>query len=232
LSGSTRFFEETFGTFPLLFEMIRELDKKYEETLGAKIVAWGEACIRKTLAKNEPATLDASCREDYPDRISFLQCHGFRQTEDTSIHMTRLLSEPIPEPELPQGFLIRPIKGVEEAEAVASTHRAAFGTEYMTTESRLAIMNTSEYDPSLDLLVIAPDGNVAAIALARSTTRRKPDSQTRLPRIRTISAWDWLARSFWKACVYSRNGECSPLNSAPAGRISPCKRRQNPLALL
>ncbi len=139
-----------------------ELDKKYEETLGAEIVAWGEACIRKTLAKNEPATLDASCREDYPDRISFLQCHGFRQTEDTSIHMTRPLSEPIPEPELLQGFLIRPIKGVEEAEAVASTHRAAFGTEYMTTENHLIIMNTSEYDPSLDLLVIAPDGNVAA----------------------------------------------------------------------
>ena len=76
--------------------------------------------------------------------------------------MTRPLSEPIPEPELPLGFVIRPIKGTEEAEAVASTHRAAFGTDYMTTENRLDIMNTSGYDPSLDLLVIAPDGTVAA----------------------------------------------------------------------
>ncbi len=139
-----------------------ELDSNYEEALGVEIVKWGESCIRKKLANGETSTLDASCREDYAERITFLKQHGFHQTEDISVHMTCPLSEPIPEPELPQGFVIRPIKGVEEAEAVASTHRAAFGTEYMTTENRLAIMNTSEYDPSLDLLVIAPDGTVAA----------------------------------------------------------------------
>lgn len=139
-----------------------EVDDRYEETLGAEIVTWGEGCIRKNPTDGEIATLDASCRDDYAARVSFLKRHGFRQTEDTSVHMIRALSEPIPEPELPPGFLIRPIKGTEEAEAVASTHRAAFGTDYMTTENRLAIMNTSEYDPSLDLLVIAPDRTVAA----------------------------------------------------------------------
>jgi len=139
-----------------------EIDGQYGERIGAEIVEWGESCIRKKLANGETSTLDASCREDYAERISFLKRHGFRQTQDTTIYMTRPLSEPIPEPELPQGFVIRPIKGTEEAEAVASMHRAAFGTEYMTTESRLVIMNTSEYDPSLDLLVIAPNETVAA----------------------------------------------------------------------
>jgi ribosomal protein S18 acetylase RimI-like enzyme len=41
-------------------------------------------------------------------------------------------------------------------------HRAAFGTNYMTTENRLIIMGTSGYDPSLDLVVTAPDGSIAA----------------------------------------------------------------------
>jgi len=150
-----------------------ELDSKYEETLGAEIVAWGEACIRKTLTDNGSKTLDANCREDYTGRISFLKRHGFHQTDDTSIYMMRPLFEPIPGPVLPQGFTIRPIKGVEEAEAVATMHRAAFGTEYMTTESRLAIMNTSEYDPTLDLLTIAPNGDIAAYCScsANSLTR-------------------------------------------------------------
>ena len=139
-----------------------ELDNRYEEALGAEMVAWGEACIRKTLVDDESKTLDASCREDYTGRIFFLKRHDFRQTDETSISMARPLSEPIPDPILPPGFIIRPIRGKQEAEAVASTHRAAFGTGYMTTESRLAIMNTSEYDPALDLLVIAPDGSVAA----------------------------------------------------------------------
>ena len=76
--------------------------------------------------------------------------------------MMRPLSEPIPSPVLPPGFIIRPIKGKEEADAVAAMHRAAFGTDYMTTENRLAIMSTSEYDPSLDLLAIAPGGEIAA----------------------------------------------------------------------
>jgi len=142
--------------------LIWELDDKYEELIGAEIVEWGELCIRKKLANGETSTLDTNCREDYAARISFLHRYGFQQTGDTNVSMMRQLSEPIPEPELPQGFIIRPIKGMEEAEAVASMHRAAFGTRYMTTENRLIIMNTSGYDLSLDLLVVAPDGTIAA----------------------------------------------------------------------
>ena len=150
-----------------------ELDSRYEVTLGPEIVAWGEACIRKMHPEEGPKALDASCREDYTDRISFLKRHGFQQTDDTSIYMTRPLFKPIPDPVLPQGFSIRPIKGKEEADAVASTHRAAFGTEYMTTENRLAIMSTSEYDPTLDLLAIAPNGDIAAYCSCSVNERDK-----------------------------------------------------------
>jgi GNAT superfamily N-acetyltransferase len=135
-----------------------ELEKSYVDIVGAEIVAWGADCIR---AAGENSTLDASCREDYKERLDFLKQHGFRQTENYSIRMKRDLSQPIPNPELPPGYLIRPVKGIEEAEAIAATHRAAFRTDYMTTENRLVIMNSSEYDPALDLLVIAPDGMIA-----------------------------------------------------------------------
>jgi GNAT superfamily N-acetyltransferase len=141
-----------------------ELEKPYTNTVGAEMVAWGEDCTRsgKTLAAGESTTLDASCREDYQERLEFLRQHGFRQTEELSVHMKRDFSEPIPDPELPQGYIIRPVKGIEEAEAIATTHRAAFETDYMTTENRLIIMNSSEYDPTLDLVVVAPDGMIAA----------------------------------------------------------------------
>jgi len=139
-----------------------ELEKQYTESVGAEMVAWGETCVRKNLETGETSTLDASCREDYKERLDFLNQQGFRQTETVTVHMKRNLSEPIPEFELPDGFQIRSVKGTEEAESIASTHRAAFGTEYMTTENRLIIMNTSEYDPLLDLVVVAPDGTIAA----------------------------------------------------------------------
>ena len=139
-----------------------EIAHPYEELLGSEIVKWGETCILKTLGTGESATLDASCKEDYGERISFLEQYGFYQTDDVTIYMMRSLSQPISEPELPTGFVIRPIAGTQEAEAVATMHRAAFGTSYMTTENRLALMSTSEYDASLDLVVVAPEGRIAA----------------------------------------------------------------------
>lgn len=139
-----------------------ELDKRYEESIGAQIVEWGESCIRKAPAKGESATLDTSCREDYANRIAFLNRHGFQQTESRTLAMVRDLSKPIPNPEVPHGFVIRPIAGIQEAEAVAAMQRAAFGTEYMTTEKRIAIMKTNEFDPSLDLVVVSLDGKIAA----------------------------------------------------------------------
>lgn len=139
-----------------------ELDHQFEELLGKQIIEWGVDCIRRTLSNDEKATLDTSCREDNADRLSFLHKHGFKQEGATTFYMARSLSEPILKPRLPQGFVIRSVTGHQEADAIARTHRAAFGTEYMTTERRLAIMNTSEYDPSLDLVVIAPDGTIAA----------------------------------------------------------------------
>lgn len=153
--------------------LLWELDNRYEDALGVQLVEWGEACLRKALARGESTTLDASCRDDYAERIAFLKRHGFRQTETTTIRMVRDLSKPVPEPALPPGFTIRLLAGPQEAEAVAAMHRLAFGTEYMTTENRLAIMNTSAYDPALDLVVIAPDGTIAANCICSANEQQK-----------------------------------------------------------
>jgi Acetyltransferases len=139
-----------------------EFENPYDELPGVEVIAWGESCIRKLLQSGNSAALDATCRENDIKKISILKQYDFRQTQETSVIMMRPLSEPIADPELPPGFNIRPILGMNEAEAVATMHRAAFGTQYMTTEQRLIIMNTSSYDPSMDLVVVAPDGTIAA----------------------------------------------------------------------
>ncbi len=150
-----------------------EIESQYNHQIGVDIVDWGIACVRTMPSKDEPSTLDASCREDYTDRIEFLEQHGFQRTENATLHMRRDLLMPIPKSELPEGFAIRSVKGIEEAEAIASLHRAAFGTDYMTTENRLAIMNTSEYDPSLDLVAVAPNGTLAAYCTCSENLEHK-----------------------------------------------------------
>lgn len=131
--------------------------------IESEIVTWGVECIRRAMQESgEFLTLDASCRDDDTERIALVEQHGFVIQEMRSLHMVRSLNEPIPTPQVPVGFRIRHVTGEQEVKALVALHRAAFGTENMTVEERLAMMRVPEYDSELDLLVIAPDGRFAA----------------------------------------------------------------------
>jgi len=134
--------------------------------IDAQIVAWGIECLRRTVQEGDaPRTLDASCRDDDAERIALLERHGFVRQPQRSLRMLRSLHEPIPALQLPQGFALRHEAGEHEVEALVELHRAAFGSERMTVEERLAMMRVPGYDPELDLLVSAPDGRLAAYCL-------------------------------------------------------------------
>ena len=131
-----------------------------------EIVAWGVECVRRaTRESGASRTLDASCCDDDTARIALLERHGFARQAVRSLRMIRPLDEPIPAPQLPAGFSIRHVAGEHEVEALVALHRAAFGTERMTVDERLAMMRVPEYDPELDLLAIAPDGRMAAYCM-------------------------------------------------------------------
>ena len=129
--------------------------------LGDEFMRWGEECARRSGMR----ALDSLSRPGDAARLTFLEGHGFKRSGEETILMQRDLRTPIPEAELPEGFAIRAAGGEAEAEALAELHRLAFGTEHMTTGSRLAIMRTPAYDPDLDLVTVAPDGRLAAYCM-------------------------------------------------------------------
>lgn len=127
------------------------------------LVAWGIACAQRLAAPSgNPATLDTACRAADHARIALLRRHGFVEQGVRTLHYARTLTEPIPEPALPQGYVIRPVTGEAEVAALVALHRAAFGTEQMTAAERLIWMAAADYDPALDLVAVAPDGSLAA----------------------------------------------------------------------
>lgn len=138
-----------------------------QPNLEAEIVDWGVACLRRAMrTENKMRTLDASCREDDVEQIAFLHRHGFIRQDTRSLHLVRSLTESIPTPQLPDGFSIRHVQGEQEVAALVALHRAAFGTEHMTPEERLAMMRAPAYDAALDLVVVAPtNGRLAAYCL-------------------------------------------------------------------
>ncbi len=137
------------------------------DSLGDEFIEWGLSHLN-----SEAKSLDATCRESDTTRVAFLEKHGFVRTSTETIAMRRDLDEPIPDPVLPAGFIIRSVKGEEEAEALAELHRLAFGTDHVTTEDRLTWMRVPEYDPSLDLVAIAPDGTFAAYCMCSINTEQ------------------------------------------------------------
>jgi len=131
--------------------------------LPAELIQWGVTCRRRQpTEEGEPVTLDFCCRADDEERLALLTRHGFTQQPTRTLRLKRSLHDPIPEPVLPAGFTLRPTTGQDEVEAWVALHRAAWGTEHMTVEGRSAMLSGPDYDPELDLVVVAPEGRLAA----------------------------------------------------------------------
>jgi ribosomal protein S18 acetylase RimI-like enzyme len=65
----------------------------------------------------------------------------------------------------PAGFTIRSLGGESEVEAYVKLHRAVFETKNMTFDWRLRTLRHPDYRPELDVVVVAPDGRLAAFCI-------------------------------------------------------------------
>jgi ribosomal protein S18 acetylase RimI-like enzyme len=136
------------------------------DDLEGEIIAWGAACMKKRNAETASAnTLDCTCGAGHVHRRELLEKHGFELAEVRTLHYSRSLNEPLVEHPLPAGFTIRCVKGECEVEDLVALHRAAFGTNNMDVEYRLAIMRAPQYIPELDLVAVAPNGELAAFCI-------------------------------------------------------------------
>jgi ribosomal protein S18 acetylase RimI-like enzyme len=129
----------------------------------SEIVDWGIACMKKrNIETGREDTLDFSCSARHTRRIAMLENLGFVRENLRTLHYARSLDEPFVEYAFPQGFSLRCVAGEHEVESLVALHRAAFGTDNMTVEQRLAMMHAPYYERELDFVAIAPDGELSA----------------------------------------------------------------------
>jgi mycothiol synthase len=80
--------------------------------------------------------------------------------------MERDLSEPVPDPQLPEGFTLRHVENDDEAARWVEMFNASFIDHYdfhpMQVESHLHWLKSPKYRPEHDLIAVAPDGTFAA----------------------------------------------------------------------
>lgn len=144
-----------------------EIDPDFaSEGLEDEIVNWGVLCMRERNAQSgQNETLDYSCSPENRQRIAIVERHGFVTDRVRTLHYARSMDEPICDHSFPPGFTYRSVEGETEVEKLVALHRAAFGTQKMTVENRLAIMRAPYYEPDLDLVAVAPNGDLAAFCI-------------------------------------------------------------------
>jgi GNAT superfamily N-acetyltransferase len=126
------------------------------------VLDWGMRTAAANPPKNGAVLLRVRPRDSDREVIVLLEERGFTREDWGTLRYARDLREPIPEPRLPDGYAIRHLSGEGELDAYCAMHRDAFGTEYMTAERRLPLLRDPGYDPELDLVAVAPDGELAA----------------------------------------------------------------------
>lgn len=97
-------------------------------------------------------------------RAEILRQQGYDVGEPYVFFTMRSLVEPIPESVVPEGFTIRHVKGLDEAEALGVVHGGAFGSHWQPGEY-LKVMQAPGFEMERELVVVAPDGRFAAFLI-------------------------------------------------------------------
>jgi mycothiol synthase len=134
--------------------------------LASQIMAWALKRLRSVAEDRGCLTLFfTSVREDDHERISLLELHGFARHEQHYIYLHRTLASPIPPPNLPAGFTVRNLTGAHELKAYVAAHRNALWMDNLTEQWYRRLLESPDYIPELNLVVVAPDGEFAACCL-------------------------------------------------------------------
>lgn len=138
--------------------------------LVAEMRAWGQQRLQQEARAAESSTYRVleEAAEDDTARLTSLEGEGYARDEGWHYaRYRRALNGPVPAPRLPEGFSVRHIGGEREAVERAALQHEAFlpFTNKALQQSVLRyrrVMRAPAYDPHLDLVIVAPDGVLAA----------------------------------------------------------------------
>jgi mycothiol synthase len=143
-----------------------------ESELHAQVLEWADQRARHLLSTpyGHPSWF-VNVFPHQAERIQLLEHDGFTcqstNSEDawTQVWMEREGNSLPPVASLPPGFTARPLAGEAELEAYVELHQAVFETKNMTVEWRQRTINHPDYQPGADMVVVAPDGELAAFCI-------------------------------------------------------------------
>lgn len=134
--------------------------------LEREVFEWSERELRKlmTARGSESPFIETDAYANDRERIGVLESTGWEAQDIEVLMLTRRPLDEIDDPELPAGFSIRTVRGVEEAGPVSELHGAGFGSSW-TPELYCRVMESPGYSPDREFLVEASDGSLAGFCV-------------------------------------------------------------------
>jgi len=145
--------------------------------LDGRIIAWGEGRAREAgRERSQVARLLTFARADKAARIATLGAHGFERVR-YFYTMARPLTSALPAPRVPVGFVVRPLRGMEEAADYVALENEAFREHWNyheeTVDDLARTLSAPTYRSDLDLVCVAADGHFAAYCQCEITSSAK-----------------------------------------------------------
>lgn len=116
------------------------------------------------LAAAGATTADTPVEGDDSWRLEVLTRHGFDASGDSVIHLWSTSPREHPAAPAPPGLRVRELG--DRVQDYVDAHRAAFGTQYLTPEMRLAWQDELGYDAALDLALVDDTDRIVAFAVS------------------------------------------------------------------
>ncbi|OLS26908.1 MAG: hypothetical protein HeimC3_06650 [Candidatus Heimdallarchaeota archaeon LC_3] len=114
------------------------------------------------------------CLDGYKPLEEILRNQGFEKTSNYGYLRFRDINEPIHQYSIPEGYSIRSFKGKEEYGSYTEAIRKTFGHgEFFNSEVVESINSNTYYNPELDLIIEAPNGEIAAFCTFRMDPKNR-----------------------------------------------------------
>jgi len=131
-----------------------------------QMLAWAEEHRLELPAKEDGTrSLQTGGLDIDPQRVTFLERHGFERTGHHYINLMRDLSMPISDEPFPDGFTVQHVADESEFEERVSIHREVWHPSKVTLEAYRRMRTAPGYTPELDLVATTPEGVFASYCI-------------------------------------------------------------------
>jgi mycothiol synthase len=141
------------------------LDEGGEREVRAAILGWFGATVRDQPGGAAEARTIETWAADGWSEATFLVRAGWTPTETTLSQHVQPLDLPLDPLRVPDGYVLRTMRGPEDIPARVEVHRAAFAPSKLTVEKYRILVEQDGYAWDRDVVVEAPDGSFAAFAM-------------------------------------------------------------------